>query len=448
MKTTTPDLDRNIRTAYRPDGTVKGWLVRFTADDGTPFKRYFSASDSSLQAARAWRDDNQRVSAAAPGTFKTDVQEYLRLAPITKATRVKRAQQLAFLGAQTIAFGSPVQTVDDWCAEKAAIEAGCPPPSHGRTIDEEPRSAVPLKRWREILAVAFAPSDPDSDPEEGASTSNHYRTALMHLYGVLAGDEDSGVNPISRIGKRTTRGAEAKGLDMRVVAEVLKHVATKYSREARVSELRLAVLAWVNIEPKQLQAVNPTYDFHDLPHATREEMIDGAITLTCDARRKGETKVVKPALLKFLTPYGVEAMRAFAAEPKAWGRFSTSSLRKSLKVACRKAQVALAKQGIQIDLSQMTVKHLKHSLLSAMQLATQNRVSSTGALRIDPGVSGAGGHDATMTRIYIQRIEQEAFRLVSRDTALFLDRLLAQPLVPSPSTRTLRVVGGQKAGSN
>ena len=437
------DDDRNIRTAYRPDGTVKGWLVRFTANR-TLFNRYFSAADSSLPAARAWRDDNQRGHTKAPGTFRVDVQDYLRDAPIHERTRPatikKRTQQLAFLGAQALASGSRVLTVKEWLVEREAAKAGHPVPSRGRTLDETARHEIPIDRWAEIFAKAFAPTGRDA--AEFANTSNLYRSAAHHFYKVLDRHEPR-LNPISKVAVRPRQEPSPKGQDMRVIAEILKHVPTKFGRDGRATELRLNVLAWCNIEPEQLKNLDPARDFHDDPDATPDEIVDGAITLTCPARLKGRLKVIPAPLLKFLVPRGVEAMRAYATESADWKThsFSNSSLLKALKRASREAQVALVKQGVTVDLSGMTVKQLRHSFLCAMTLATRGRVSLTGTLRVDPGVVAAAGHaDATMMPIYVERIMREADRLAMADTARYLTALFAQPLKPP----TLRVVRGAK----
>jgi hypothetical protein len=442
MKATNHD-NRNIRTASRPDGTVKGWLVRFTVQ-GTLYERYFSATDSSLPAARAWRDDNQRLNTKTPGTFRADVQDYLRDAPIfeqtTPATVKTRRQQLAFLGAQTLAVGSRVLTVKEWVVEREAARAGRPVLARGRTLDDTPRHQIPIDRWAEIFAKAFAPTG--RDPAEFANTSNMYRTAAHHYYKVLDRHEPR-VNPIGKVTVRPRQAPSPKGQDLRVIAEILKHVPTKFGRDGRATELRLNVLAWCNIEPEQLKHLNPARDFHDDPAATYEEIIEGAITLTCPARLKGRLKIIPAPLLKFLLPRGVDAMRAYAAESAAWKThtFSNSSLLKALKRASRQAQAALAKQGVTIDLSGMTVKQLRHSFLCAMTLATRGRVTVTGKLRVDPGVVGAAGHaDATMMPIYVARIMREADRLAMADTARYLTALFAQPLKPP----TLRVVRGAK----
>lgn len=446
------DADRNIRTTYRPDGSIVGRMVRFRVNGKPPVEKWFPHPDHSIAEVRQWRDVNMRGTTVGRGTFAADVQEYLRIAPITPKTKKVRDQQLAFLCAQTLA--GPVLTVKQWIVERDAARdaaaAGRPVPSRGRTLGETPRSEIPIKRWREILAAAFAPTRPDRDPAEFANTSNLYRTAARHVYAILDQDDDR-TNPFDKIEVRPRRAPSPKGQDMRVIAEILKHVPTKFGRDGRATELRLNVLAWCNIEPEQLKNIDPVADFHDQVEASHEDIVEGAITLTCPARLKGRLKVIPAPLLKFLTPRGVEAMRAYAAESADWKAnaktnskftFSNSSLLKALQRASRQAQAALAKHGIKVDLSGMTVKQLRHSFLSAMTLATRGRVTLAGKMRVDPGVVGAAGHaDAAMMPIYVQRIVREADRLAMSDTARYFDWLFTQPLAPTPKSK-LRIVRG------
>jgi hypothetical protein len=229
---------------------------------------------------------------------------------------------------------------------------------------------------------------------------------------------------------------------MRIVREILKHVPTKFGRDGAVSEKRIGVLAWCAITPVQMRRLNPPVDFHDVPNADRDDLIDGAVTVLMPLRFKGQRRQLPQRELEPLTPYGVDAMRAFAAEPKAWGKFSTASLNKAFKAACGRAQIALKADGIDVDLSRVTLYHLKHSLASAMELAS-GLVDRRGKLKASDGVRQMLGHARGQTTTVYTRATVEPLKLeVSKRTALYLDELFTRPLKPAPkaSKSTLRRV--------
>jgi len=396
-------------------------------DPGTPLDKILRWQDTTRAAFL-----KKRAEGPARGTLAGDWQQYLAIGGLTKDNKTRRTQQGAFWCAQPAALGAPVLSVAQVQAEAAAAKAGQPVPNHGRTLGQVARTKLDLKRIREILAIAFAPSDADLDPTEHAGTSNHYRMALFHLFTVLDQDDPTAVNPIARVKTRPTQGAQLAGQDMRIVREILRQFPSRFGRSSLISELRLAVLAWIHITPKQLQQLEPASAFHDLPEASREDMIAGAITLTKPARHKGRQKRVPAPETIPLTPWGVEAMRAFAAEPAAWGKFSVASLNKAFRRACRRAQAALAEQGVVVDLSGMTLYHLKHSLATAASIASAGLVDRSGKVRQDPGVSRALDHASSRggrtTSFYTQAAVAPILLLVNATTARYLDHLFTVPL--------------------
>jgi integrase len=369
---------------------------------------------------------------AAPGSLAEDCKAYQRQAPIdartTAETLKRRKQQHDFWCAQSAKLGAPVLSV-------AQVQAGAQADAkHGPTLGTLSRRLLQPARLREILTEAFKPTDEKADPFEFASTSNHYRTALMHLYSVLDVDDPEAPNPIAKVPTRASGGPQIVGQDMRIIREILKHVPTKYGREGAVSEKRLAVLALVPITPVQLMRLDPAKDFRDIADADREAMIAGQIALSLRPRLKGQRKRRPAPELEPLTPYGVEAMRAFAAEPKAWGDFSTASLNKAVKGAARRAQAALAAKGIRVDLSGFTLYQLKHSYAAAMQVASGGITDAAGTIRIHPGVQKTLGHAAARTSATYTIGAIEPIKLiVSSLTAQYLDALFAQPLKATPS---------------
>ena len=114
-------------------------------------------------------------------------------------------------------------------------------------------------------------------------------------------------------------------------------------------------------------------------------------------------------------------MRAFAAEPKAWGHggrkgakhVSAASLNKAFRAACTRAQAALLAEGVRVDLSPLTLYKLKHSQTTAMQIAAPGLVDADGDVRIDPGVQLTVGHGAP---------ENDAGLCVGRDRSVAKSR--------------------------
>jgi hypothetical protein len=151
-------------------------------------------------------------------------------------------------------------------------------PDRGVRLGDLPRLKLDPARLREVLAKGFAATDKDKDPYEFASTSNNYRTALMHVYSELDQDhpERKNLNPLLGVKVRATRAAQPKGQDARVVAAILKNMTTKYGRKTKKSDLICEVLAWVH-HPGPVEKVKPEH-FHDVADATDDEIVDGIIT--------------------------------------------------------------------------------------------------------------------------------------------------------------------------
>lgn len=427
-----------IAARYRlPDGSYRVEVgprhcrqrQRFKA--GTPPKVVVAWRARALLAIEAVGD--QPRATPLTDTLTADVQTYLRDADISKATQKVRTGQLAWWLAQDARVGEPVFT-------PAQVRDGARGPT-GHTLGDRHRHTVDPKRLREILLVAFAPTDETIDPTEHASTSRLYRTALSHLYSVLDQDDiHAPRNPLARVKPRPPKGAQPSGEDMRIVAEILKHVPSKFGKDGTVTATRLAVLAWVHITPDQLRKVDPARDFHDVPEATREEIIGGLVTLTKRPRLKGRrNRPLPPPETIPLNPWGVEALRAFAALPAAWGpKMSLSPLNKVVKRAARAAQAALRDQGVRVDLSGFTLYHLKHSLATAAAVASGGVMDRAGVIRQDPGLQRMLDHThGRTTSIYTQAAVDPVVRQVNAALSLHLDRLFAVPLTRE---RHLRIV--------
>lgn len=394
--------------------------------------------------------ERQRASAPPSGTIEAGKDAYLGpehgkgLAELSAATWKVREQQLGWWCAQPAALNASVYSVKHLAAHPELRQ-------HPKRLGLVDRSKLDLNRLRQILARAFEPTDPEEFPEEFAETSNKYRTALLHLFTVLDRDLAAAVNPIEKIAVRATRAPQPSGLDMRIIAGILEHMPSRFGRDGTTTIVRAACLAWIHITPVQLGRLtkawargrDPRLDFHDLPEASREEIINGAITLTIAPRLKGQSKKRRAASTIPLTPRGVEAMRAMVARPEAWGTFSCPSINKSIKRAAGRYQAALLKRGITVDLSAFTVYHLKHSLATAAQLASPGMLDRAGNVKLaSEGLRSLLTHaNERMSTTYTQAAIDPLARLVSANTARYVEALLAIPI--KRNDKSLRLVASE-----
>lgn len=171
---------------------------------------------------------------------------------------------------------------------------------------------------------------------KAASTINHKRTALQHLYTVL--DGKAAYNPVRNVPKFREPAALPRGVDYAVLERVLAELP-KGKHYARA-----LVLAYTGIPPALLKRI-------------RESDVDyEAGTVLVPERRKGRGA---PARLVPLTDKGIAAFKAMRTYD-AWGSFS-----KSRMGAMWKAAQATAKVGAHIR-----VYDLRHSYGAALYGAT------------------------------------------------------------------------------
>jgi hypothetical protein len=460
-------LPPNIYPVKDPRGAIIGYEAKVSVGSGkarlwAPFQFWKDRDDAAMtrhvtEARAALQREREARGVVEAGTLAAGVRQYLDLATLTAATRKVRAFQLAYWMAQPAAQKAPVLTPEEFKADRAALaERGVPMPNRGRTLGDLPfaragksvtASDEMIDRVRTVLRDAFAPTDETNDPTEFGNTSNNYRQALFQLFKFMNRNHaDAPRNPIALIETRAIPGPQKSAVPMRIVREILTYTASRFGRRTGRSILRLAVLAWVNITPKQLSQLDPRAAFHDDPDATREDIAAGVITLTKHARLKGRAKVLKEPATVPLTPYGVEAMRAYAAayaaDPAAFRKLSASPLNKKVQKAATTCQAALAARGIEIDLAGFTLYHLKHSLATAMTQATNGLIDLNGNVTIDPAVVKAWDHKhERTTRIYTAVAVDPILRKANAALTAFLDRELAAPLAPTP----LRVVRRKEA---
>jgi integrase len=417
--------------AYRVVAQAAGQRRRKRYKATTPLPEMRRWRASTILALQA---DAPKAAEGEAVKLRAACARYEQDAEITKATCKVRVQQHAWWCAQPMAVGATVLSPEDVRAGKRGPE--------GQTLGDVDFHKLDPRRLRECLRVAFAPDDEAEDPTQYGSTSNSYRTALFHLFTVLDRDDNAAPpNPLHKVSVRPQAGAQPAGQDARIVREILAHIDSKFGRDSAISRARLGVLAWVHITPQQLKGVVVSRDFHDVEGASHEDILGGAITLTKRPRLKGRKgKRIPPPETIPLTPYGVAAMRVFAATEGAEAKsFSVSVLNRMAKRAAARAQTALAKRGVVVDLSGFTLYHLKHSLATAAAIAAPGLITRSGRIVQDPGVQKALDHASGLTTaIYTNAAVDPTVRAVNAALSLYLDRLFKTPLTQPTAIRVAK----------
>lgn len=173
-----------------------------------------------------------------------------------------------------------------------------------------------------------------------ASTVNHRRTALMHLYTTLDGRGAS--NPLKDIVAFEEPPPEPRDLGLAVVKAILKAMPRSKTRA------RVKVLAWTGIRgASELGKMKP------------EHVNVSQATCWVPTGKKG-----KPRQL-VLNRAGLAAWKEFAAL-KAWGRYQKDSLRRSFHRAVRKVNKARAEDKLPPLPAGIRVYDLRHTIATAL----------------------------------------------------------------------------------
>lgn len=150
---------------------------------------------------------------------------------------------------------------------------------------------------------------------KAASTVNHRRTALMHLFTVL--DGKSAANPVKDVPKFSEPSPFPRALAAATIAKLLKKLPAGPDRA------RAMAIAYTGIPHSQLAQIQPEHvDFE-------------AQTVIVHGRKKGAGT---PTSIRRLTPKGVAAFRMMQ-RTKAWGPFSRWDFRKRIHEACKAAKI-------------------------------------------------------------------------------------------------------------
>lgn len=255
--------------------------------------------------------------------------------------------------------------IDDWIGLQRAVAAGnllAPQPTNGPTLAEDVTryltqvQTMPtyrhrkddLDRWLRVFGPttarsAITSSDIRAQLERwrkdgyAASTCNHRRTALMHLWSVL--DGKSAPNPARDVPRYREAIQPPRALSQPAVRAVLSTM-----RESQ-TKARLLLMAWTGWPQAQIAALEPA----DIAWG-KAVFIRG--------RQKGHG--VPGAWLPIL-PQAWTALRLFK-KLGCWGSFSTSAMR----MAFRRAAATVAKdkkqsKAIRAELRDVTPYQLRHS---------------------------------------------------------------------------------------
>lgn len=227
--------------------------------------------------------------------------------------------------------------------------------------------------------------------ERAPNTCNNRRVALSHLFTVL--DGKTAYNPVRDVPPYKLPPPPKRGLPLPTILNAIRRV------KGRVTRQRLLALLWTGMRPSELMRMQPE-------------------DLDLD-RAKCYVRTAKGGPPRDI-PLNKSAVKAFRALMRLGGlgaRFSVSSLRKSLRVACRK------EPKIQI----FRVYDLRHSFALALREA--------GADLSD--VQHQLGHsDISLTKRYAPAV-LDKLRTVASETRK-LGRNLPAPLASTPDSQRNR----------
>lgn len=243
---------------------------------------------------------------------------------------------------------------------------------------------------REVTAAMVAWQLAGQSPH----TVNHRLTALHELFRQL--DGPGAPDPTKGIRRVREPDPEPRGLPYNVVRAILKKLSRRgfapkgQERPAdSLARVRLLVMAYTGLPPATIMRLEPSHV--DLRRRT----------VWVPGRRKGAGT---PGQVRPLTRQAVAAFRAFA-KARAWGRFSTSTVRR----AFLKAVAAIQKEHPKWQLAGVRPYDLRHAFGTAVFRATGD-LHVTGSLL---------GHVDTRTTLRyargaVQHVERRAVGKVER----------------------------------
>jgi integrase len=167
-----------------------------------------------------------------------------------------------------------------------------------------------------------------------AGTKKHLRQILGQFFSTM--NTRSGRNPVRDVPRITTRYDDPRGLPYDVIEKILDAIddrtwTNKKGEQGpiKLTKLRLRVMAYTGLPAAQLGRM------------TAKDVNLKAGTMHVTARRKGEGS---PARRLPLVPEAIEAFKALHAA-KGWGKFSSSSMAKTWRIAVDKAKAQWEKDN-------------------------------------------------------------------------------------------------------
>lgn len=288
-----------------------------------------------LDALRRWREDHirlRRPTKSQRGTFTEDVENYLRAV------------------AAMASFTDRQREIRSWLP---AFGAGA-------------RWQITPERIRRQLAEWRVGNVTAGQRALAPNTCNNRRMALSHLFTVL--DGKNAHNPVRDVPRFKLPPPIKRGVPMSIVTKVLQKI------EGERTQARLEVLAWTGIRPSELARLTPA-------HIDLKRKVALIPTAKGGPPREVPFALALPAWKRLV-------------QMDALGRFSKGSARKSLRLACRKANVP-----------PFRIYDLRHSYLSALR--------ASGADLSD--VQAVAGHsDIKLTKRYAPTITAKLQRAAGR----------------------------------
>lgn len=243
---------------------------------------------TSKRTIQDWKDrERGRLKDERPpasrGTFAKDVERYLDTLADRRALKKERTYQL-----------------DWWIARVGKLR----------------RSAITAPLIRTALA--------ELRTKQAASTCNHYRMALAHLWSTL--DGKNGVNPVRDVPTFEEPEAEPRQIPTGLVTRILDAMPAlgqtkKGQKRSRVSltRLRFIVMVTTGLSPAEIMRILPG-DLH---------LAERVVYVRRRRKGKGSSGMLLP-----LGAEGAAALEAFA-DAGAFGRFSTHAAYQSWVRACK-----------------------------------------------------------------------------------------------------------------
>lgn len=278
---------------------------------GLKTKRF--ARTATITAMKQWREDTRVAHRHAPkvsptrGTLAADIARYLKLV----ATMPSLADRTRDLDAWERVYGARAR--------------------HGLTQQDY---QLQLQDWRLRGKKNGKPL--------AASTVNHRRTAIMHVYTVL--DGKAAPNPIRDIAPFPEPPPEPRDIGLETAKAILNAMPLSKTRA------RIKVLCWTGMRGNsELGKMKPEYV--KLAHAE----------CWVPTGKKGKPRLV------VLNAEGLAAWREFL-EMKAWGPYQKDSLRNSFQRGVTKVNAARAKAELP-PLPHVRVYDLRHTIATALRRA-------------------------------------------------------------------------------